>query len=191
MTAPVPPVPSPVVRPAHPGDARYLPEIEVAAGERFREVGLDAVADDDVESVADFAALVAAERIWVVDPPEGDGDGVPVGYALVSDVGGHVHLDQLSVHPSHQGRGLGAALVEAVVRWAADRGAPSVTLTTFRDVPWNRPWYERRGFVVDPSASADPDLAHVAAWEAAHDFGSPRVWMRRTLGPAGGSAGGQ
>ena len=50
VTAPVPPV----VRPAHPGDARHLPDIEVAAGERFRSVGLDAVADDDVESVAEW-----------------------------------------------------------------------------------------------------------------------------------------
>ena len=25
---------------------------------------------------------------------------------------------------------------------------PTLTLTTFRDVPWNAPYYERMGFVV-------------------------------------------
>lgn len=34
----------------------------------------------------------------------------------------------------------------------AEQGAPAVTLTTFRDVPWNAPFYERRGFrVLDES----------------------------------------
>ena len=32
-----------------------------------------------------------------------------------------------------------------------EAGYPRITLSTFRDVPWNRPFYERRGFrVVDP-----------------------------------------
>lgn len=173
-----------VVRAGRPDDAIHLPGIEVAAGERFRTVGLDAVADDDVESVAEFRALLDAGRIWVAEV-----GGVPAGYALASDVGGHVHLDQLSVRPEHGGRGLGTALVDEVVAWARRRGAPSVTLTTFRDVAWNAPWYERRGFVVDPTAAADPDLAHVAAWERDHGFGSPRVWMRRAVDVAGADPG--
>jgi GNAT superfamily N-acetyltransferase len=177
------------IRPGRPDDAVHLPAIEVAAGERFREVGLDAVADDEPWSVAEYGALVAAGRIWVADVA-----GLPVGYVAATDLHGHVHLDQLSVRPDHGGRGLGTALVEVVVGWARDRGATFVTLTTFRDVAWNGPWYERRGFAVDPASADEPGLEDVVAWEAEHDFGAPRVWMRRWVGPAGeieGSAGAQ
>lgn len=148
----------------------------MAAGERFRDVGLGAVADDEPWSVAEYRARVDSGRIWVAEV-----DGLPVGYVAATDFGGHVHLDQLSVRPEHGGRGLGTALVDAVVSWARDRQAGSVTLTTFRHVPWNGPWYERRGFRVDSDAGADPRLARVAAWERQHDFGAPRVWMRRDV----------
>jgi predicted N-acetyltransferase YhbS len=112
-----------------------------------------------------------------------------VGYVLASDLGGHVHLDQLSVLPDHGGRGLGTALVDVVMAWARDRGATFVTLTTFRDVSWNGPWYERRGFRVDPGAATEPGLEHVVAGEAEHDFGAPRVWMRRWVHAADGTLG--
>jgi GNAT superfamily N-acetyltransferase len=173
-----------VIRAAAPADAEHLPAIEVAAGARFREVGLDAVADDEPWSVAEYGALVAAGRIWVADVA-----GRPVGYVLASDLGGHVHLDQLSVLPDHGGRGLGSALVDVVMAWARDRGATFVTLTTFRDVSWNAPWYERRGFTVDPGAATEPGLEHVVAGEAEHDFGAPRVWMRRWVHAADGTLG--
>ena len=172
------------IRAGRPEDAEHLPAIEVAAGVRFREVGLHAVADDEPWSVAEYRALLEAGRIWVADVA-----GRPAGYVLATDLGGHVHLDQLSVRPEHGGRGLGTALVEVVVAWALDRGATFVTLTTFRDVAWNGPWYERRGFVEDPAAASEPGLEHVVAWEADHDFGAPRVWMRRWVGAADEPAG--
>ena len=171
-----------MVRAGRPEDAPHLPGLEVAAGERFRAVGLGAVADDEPWSADEYRTLVAAGRIWVAEVA-----GRPVGYVLASDLGGHVHLDQLSVHPEHGGRGLGSALVEVVMGWARDRQATSVTLTTFRDVDWNGPWYERRGFTVDPTASSEPGLEPVVAWEAEHDFGAPRVWMRRRVDPADGA----
>ena len=176
-----------MIRPGRPDDAEHLRAIEVAAGERFREVGLDAVADDEPWSAEEYRALLEADRIWVADV-----GGRPVGYVLATDFGGHVHLDQLSVRPEHGGRGLGSALVEVVMGWARDQGATFVTLTTFRDVAWNGPWYERRGFTVDPAAAAEPGLEDVVAWEAEHDFGAPRVWMRRPVhpvDPAGGAEG--
>ncbi len=142
-------------------------------------------------SAEEYRALVESGRIWVADV-----GGRPVGYVLATDLGGHVHLDQLSVRPEHGGRGLGSALVEVVMGWARRSGSHvRAPLTTFRDVAWNGPWYERRGFTVDPAAAAEPGLEHVVAWEAEHDFGAPRVWMRRPVHPvdpagaAEGSAG--
>jgi ribosomal protein S18 acetylase RimI-like enzyme len=61
-------------------------------------------------------------------------------------VDGEGHLDELAVTPAHGRRGVGRALVDEVLAWSAARGLPSVTLTTFRDVPWNGPYYEKLGF---------------------------------------------
>jgi hypothetical protein len=52
----------------------------------------------------------------------------------------------LPVLASRQRRGLGGALVSTVCTWARAQGCPTVTLTTFRDVPWNGPFYQELGF---------------------------------------------
>ncbi|MDP1554166.1 MAG: GNAT family N-acetyltransferase, partial [Hyphomonas sp.] len=52
----------------------------------------------------------------------------------------------VSVHPEHGRRGLGAALIRRVFQDAADRGLKTVTLSTFRDLPWNAPFYRTLGF---------------------------------------------
>jgi GNAT superfamily N-acetyltransferase len=61
-----------------------------------------------------------------------------------------VHLEEVDVRPDHGRRGLGTKLVLQVCRWAASSGYACVTLTTFRDVPWNMPFYARLGFAVVP-----------------------------------------
>ena len=51
--------------------------------------------------------------------------------------------------------------------WAKGVSGGRVTLQTFVDVPWNRPWYERRGFrVVDVAVLGGK---HVKSWEEAKE----------------------
>ena len=71
----------------------------------------------------------------------------PVGLCRIDAVGDGAHLEQLSVHPEHGGRGIGRALLRAGIDWAGARGYPELTLTTYRDVPWNGPFYASEGFV--------------------------------------------
>ena len=92
------------------------------------------IADAEPYSAAELAA---AETVLVATDAAGD----PVGYAMVGLVDGHAHLEQLSVLPEHGGRGIGTALLDAVAAWATARGDAEVTLTTFRDVPFNAPLY--------------------------------------------------
>ncbi|MFC7644232.1 GNAT family N-acetyltransferase [Streptosporangium lutulentum] len=97
-------------------------------------------------------------------------------------VDGALHLDQLAVHPDHGRRGIGGRLLEAVCDHATSAGAAAVTLTTFRDVPWNGPWYAQRGFAVLDPAEWGPEL--VALVEHERELGielAPRVVMRRVL----------
>jgi hypothetical protein len=69
--------------------------------------------------------------------------------------------------------------------WPRAEGRPALTLTTFRDVPWNAPYFRRLGFVVVGPADQGPELAALVAREAVSIPGdAPRVAMRRLTGSA-------
>ena len=107
---------------------------------------------------------------------------VPIAYLLSAVVDGCAHVEQVSVAPAHARRGLGAALVDHLAAVAGVRGRPAVTLTTFRDVPWNAPYYERLGFTVVEPADQGPELRALVAAEAHRIPGdAPRVAMRRAV----------
>lgn len=124
------------VRPATADDGPRLRDIEVRAGRRFAEVGMDAIAEDEPMSLADLAAHAADGRAAVaVD----DTTGAVVGYVVVDRVDDAAHVEQVSVDPDHQGRGIGRLLLDWVADWARADGRAALSLTTFRDVPWNAP----------------------------------------------------
>ena len=60
-----------------------------------------------------------------------------------------------------QGKGAGTALIQAAAGDARARGLPAVTLTTFRDLSWNAPFYTGRGFV-EIAWEASPPLRRPA-----------------------------
>ena len=164
------------VRPATAADVERFAAIEVASGERFRAVGMDDVADDEPFGDDVGLAAVRAGRAWVAEL-----DGEVVGYALAIDLGddvGRPHLEQVSVVPEAGGRGVGAALVAAVVGWAADRG-PELTLSTFRDVAWNGPWYRSLGFEPIPEPELDGALLTLRDVEAAEGLDVGARWFMR------------
>ena len=76
-----------------------------------------------------------------------------------------MHLWELAVRLHDQKRGAGRALMAAVAGDARARGLRAVTLTTFRDIPWNAPFYSRLGFA-EADATGDPRLKDVLAREA-------------------------
>jgi GNAT superfamily N-acetyltransferase len=51
------------------------------------------------------------------------------------------------VIPGHARQGLGRVLLDHACEWARGNGLKAVTLTTFANIPWNAPNYERCGFV--------------------------------------------
>jgi ribosomal protein S18 acetylase RimI-like enzyme len=85
---------------------------------------------------------------------------------IVDIVDGNAHIEQISVVPEQQGAGIGRALTEHVRAWSADNNVPAITLTTFTDVPWNRPLYEHLGFVVMEANDIGPELRSVRDHES-------------------------
>ena len=107
----------------------------------------------------------------------------PVGLCRIDAVGAGAHLEQLSVHPEHGRRGIGRALLRAGIDWAAARGYGELTLTTFRDVPWNGPFYASEGFV-EVGPADDWLVAHgLVAEEPVMALYGTRIVMARPLGP--------
>jgi GNAT superfamily N-acetyltransferase len=83
------------------------------------------------------------------------GDGPPAGMMVLGHVNGEPHLDQLSVRTRFMRQGIGSRLVAFAVEWAGGR---PLWLETYAHVPWNRPFYERHGFVVAPAARAPSEV---------------------------------
>jgi GNAT superfamily N-acetyltransferase len=153
---------APVRRPAD-DELPLLPAIELAAGRRFVEAGLGKIAEGEPTDAEVLRAAHARGMLWVgVD----DADR-PVGFAAVDVLDGCAYLSQISVHIDHGGRGIGTALLDAVTAWARGAGFPAVTLSTFRALAWNGPWYRRYGFRELGADEITPGLAAVRHKEAA------------------------
>ena len=154
----------------------HLPALERVACGRFDPFGyaeLQAI----VTPVDELRAGVLAGSLFVAV----EGDAI-VGFALASLFDGGLHLDELDVLPSHGRRGIGRALVGAVVDLARARGLARVTLSTLASIPWNAPWYATLGFRALTVASLTPALCELR--EAERSRGLPmadRVYLRKDI----------
>jgi hypothetical protein len=73
-------------------------------------------------------------------------------------------------------------LLEHACEWALGEGLKAVTLTTFANIPWNAPYYERCGFRRLPADDLTPGLLRIRREEADRGLDAwPRVCMRRVL----------
>lgn len=166
---------------ARPGDVPRLAAIELAAAALLEGHAPAAV----LREVTEGSRLQGAQRqgrLWVALA-----GSRPVGFAHVELLEpGSAHLEEIDVHPDHGRRGLGRRLVAEVCRWAARLGHRGVTLTTFRDVPWNAPFYARLGFVEIPPAELSPALDAVLRREALAGIDRTRRVAMRWRVPAPG-----
>lgn len=147
---------------ARPEDLDRLPAIELAAAQLLRGHAPESVLNEVTDSQT-FEAAARQGRLWVARAGTH-----PVGFALVEMLADDLpHLDEVDVAPAHGRRGLGTALVRAVCEWASSAGFAVVTLTTFRAVPWNLPFYARLGFVEIPPDRLRTELVAVVSDETA------------------------
>ena len=103
-----------VIELARDGDLVSLAAIETAATALFEGWRVEAAVHADVTSIEELRDAQQAGLLWVARAAEGQ----PVGFALVELAGGQPHLEEIDVHPAHGRRGIGTALVEAVLSWA-------------------------------------------------------------------------
>jgi GNAT superfamily N-acetyltransferase len=160
-----------------PGRADELPtvqEIERRAARRLASVGLPAAVDLPIHPMEELREDCNHGRLLVA----ADEEDRAVGFALFDLHEDEAYLREVDVVPEHAGRGLGRRLIQAVIAKARDARLPRLTLTTFRDVPFNAPFYARLGFKTIDEIHASPRLARIREEERRNGCDiAPRVAM--------------
>ena len=138
-----PPLSRHSLRQARIEDVAALPGLEQSAGELFRTLpDLAWLADAGNLDEARYRQLVAGGWCWVAE----DDTGRPCAFLAAEPVADELHVCELGVALAHQRQGIGSALLQAAIAMATRHGFRAITLTTFADVAWNAPAYERMGF---------------------------------------------
>lgn len=125
----------------------------------FRAEYAAAFARLNIEWIEKFFALEPEDRKLLNDPQSSiidsggqiffalDGEVVAGTAAAIRVSDEDFELGKMAVSPSHQGRGIGELLGNAVIGWTRDTGAHKITLETNRVLGSAIRLYERLGFV--------------------------------------------
>lgn len=148
------------IRLARSDDLALLPAIERAAASLFRTTVYAYMADAELVS---SQVHLDHDYVWVAV----DGTDRPVAFAIARMLDDSCYLHELDVDPRYARRGLGRQLIQTVATWAHARGYHALTLSTFRDIPWNGPYYTRLGFRPLDDSQLSPALQAVRQAEAA------------------------
>jgi predicted GNAT family N-acyltransferase len=170
------------VRLARPEDVSLLGPIDTSANPLFAQWGHPEFEGHDYDSIPADVALkaIADGRLLALDHLA---SGELIGWVVMFDrANGDTSIGQISVHIDYMGRGYGGVLLTAAIDRCRREKRASIVLNTQTDVPWNRPWYEKFGFVVMPEAQWDNDMREtvVEQTEGGLDW-STRVHMRLNL----------
>lgn len=161
-------------------DVPMLADIERAAGLLFLDIGMPEIANDEPLPESILQGGVDSGQLWVaVDDVAA---ARPVAYLLAETLDASIHIEQVTVHPEYARQRIGSRLIDACATSAAGSGYRWITLTTFRDVTWNAPWYRRIGFDNVPDGEMTDDLRSLVAHERMSGLDRwPRLLMRRVV----------
>lgn len=125
-----------MIRPAVPADRTAVEDVVRAAYTPWIEV----IGVPPGPMTADYAELIAAGRVWVLDPVEGLIVLVPEDDVLL--------VENVAVSPAAQGRGLGRRLLAFAEDQARALGLAALRLYTHEKMTANIARYERSGYRV-------------------------------------------
>ncbi|MBP6122658.1 MULTISPECIES: GNAT family N-acetyltransferase [Providencia] len=132
-----------VIRLANVSDARLLPDIEKSAAQIFLgHEKFSWIAQGNVQTEQDHLNFIQRKMEWVAV----NGSDEPIGFINVEKQANSLHICELSVCQQWQGQGIGKQLVNHIIDLALAQKIPAISLTTFCDIPWNAPYYQRLGF---------------------------------------------
>ncbi|MGI9203216.1 MAG: GNAT family N-acetyltransferase [Woeseiaceae bacterium] len=164
-----------VVSPAACGHIAAIPGIEIAAASRFTAADLPSSLRFKTTAKADLNRAQQDNRLWVATK---DAEQV-VGFAIADVVDGQAYLVEVGVMPAFGRLGIGTRLVQVTTDWARESKFDHVSLTTFRHLPWNAPFYRRLGFTQVAESEYGPELIELFELEKRAGLDtSKRIAMR-------------
>jgi GNAT superfamily N-acetyltransferase len=165
-----------LIRLARQSEIEQIRDLERASAQRF--IGMmDALAADEPTLAVVLSVRLQAGGLLVATA-----DKALAGFVMVRPVEDSLYVEQIDVLPRFAGRRIGAALLDAVAQRALAAGLARLTLSTFRDIPWNAPWYRRLGFIDLADIDLTPGLLEIRAEHIERGLDeSQRVFMAREL----------
>jgi GNAT superfamily N-acetyltransferase len=165
------------LRPAAEDELELLREIHLSSRVLFTALGRTEVSAMPLigetllrQAVRDGGAIVA------------HGVQEVLGFGLCERIGRSSHLHQMSVRPRFTGRGVGSAILRCLLEGARGHGDECMTLITYADIAWNRPFYEHHGFSEIPPSRLPRHLSRLLADEQARGIDiSRRTAMSQRL----------
>jgi len=142
------------IRLARSDDLPLLGPLEDRAAQRFRESPHPHCVDMAHFDLSRLTELSGGGSVWVASGASGE----PIGFVIAEERGDDAYVHEIDVEQAYGGRGVGRALLRRVAEWAQARELRTVLLSTFNDVPWNAPFYQRLGFAIVPLAAYTPDM---------------------------------
>jgi GNAT superfamily N-acetyltransferase len=109
------------IQKARPEDAIFIRRIARAAYQPY----VKRIGKHPAPMVADFTALIAAREVWSISEI-----GDIVGYIVMRNQSGSLHVENVAVTPERHGEGLGRALLEFAETEARRRELPRMELYT-------------------------------------------------------------
>jgi ribosomal protein S18 acetylase RimI-like enzyme len=113
--------------------------------------------------LADYAEVIARHQVWVAEA-----ERQIIGVLVLIPEEDTLLLDNIAVHPDHQRRGIGRALLELADAEALCQGYDELRLYTHETMTENIALYTRNGWVET---------------HRGHQAGYARVFMRKRLSP--------
>ncbi len=149
-----------VIRPARASDAADLARNWIEVAQHYVELDPEAFRVPSTDGLVEFFGESlkrprSEDSVWLVAEVDGQ---------VVGDVSAHlerpaenaerqllrylgevrVYIDALGVVQAHRRQGVGMRLMQAIERWARERGAVCAMLDTYAASPLSVPFYERR-----------------------------------------------
>ena len=166
------------IRPARPDEVTAIHALELDAARTYGRLPATAFCLDlPPRSLMEHEHVGANGMAFVAEL-----DKTLIGFLLGVPVDGNAHILELGVAHDHQGRGYGRQLLARFEDWARDASYPEATLTTFKDVPWNAPFYARLGYQELELCADRPGLRSIRREEGEAGLDRAlRVAMRKPL----------
>lgn len=158
-----------------------LQHIDLKSSEIFKGTGLIDFGDNSAHLLpipeTRLRSGLGDSLLWVAT----NGRDIPIGFVLCAHKQNSLYLDQVSVLPEFGRQGIGRQLVQVAIEETRQQEYDYISLSTFRDIPWNGKFYRRLGFKEIPNRKLqDWQLELIQLQRATMDI-SKRCFMKKSV----------